>query len=71
MKVGDLVRQKDPFADWLEDNPWMESKEHTGVVVEIGSRWGNKKRMIAVYWFIDGIKWWCKADKIEVIDESR
>ena len=29
MKVGDLVRKKDPFAEWQEDNSWMKNKEYT------------------------------------------
>jgi len=68
MKVGDLVRRKDPFADWQEDNPWMQDKEMIGVIVETANpREHNKMGMVCVHWFTDGIKWWYGAHKIEVL----
>jgi len=72
MKVGDLVRRKDPFAEWQKDNPWMKDKELTGVVVETANSKANGKMgMVRVHWFTDGVKWWYGEHKLEVVDESR
>jgi len=71
MKIGDLVRRKDPFAEWQEDNPWMKDKELTGVVIKTGNPKQARMTMICVHWFIDGVKWWYGEHKLEVINENR
>ena len=71
MKIGDLVRVKDAFAEWQKDNPWMKDKELIGVVVETAHKRGYEMGMVLVHWFTDGIKWWYGAHKLEVISESR
>jgi len=72
VKIGDLVRRKDAFADWQEDNPWMKDRELTGVVVETANPKANGKMgMVCVHWFTDGVKWWYGEHKLEVIGENR
>ena len=74
MKVGDLVRTKDTFAEWQKDNPWMKDKQLTGVVVETKTPPNGKitgQLMVRVHWFTDGVKWWCGAHKLEMVNESR
>ena len=71
MKVGDLVRRKDPFAEWQEDNPWMKERTNTGVVIKIANPRHSKMAQILVHWFIDGVKWWHGEHKLEVLDENR
>ena len=71
MKVGDLVRRKDTFAEWQEDNPWMKEPTNTGVVIKTNHYSKSRKPMICVHWFIGGVKWWHKAHKLEVVDGSR
>tara|TARA_Y100000592_G_C5209997_1_gene194495 strand:+ start:80 stop:298 length:219 start_codon:yes stop_codon:yes gene_type:complete len=72
MKVGDLVRRKDAFVNWQEDNPWMKDRELTGVVVETKPRSEQHRMgMVLVHWFSDGVKWWYGAHKLEVINEDR
>ena len=72
MKVGDLVKQKDIFADWQEDNTWMEDKELTGVVVETANPSDyNYRGMVRVYWFADCTRVWRRVHRLEVINESR
>ena len=57
MKVGDLVRRKDPFAEWQEDNPWMKSKEYTGVIVAV------QTFEYEVYW-MDGLRSWTRKTTV-------
>ena len=71
MKIGDLVRRKDPFAEWQEDNPWMKETTNTGVVIKITHPSRSRMPMICVHWFIDGVKWWHREHKLEVIDADR
>jgi len=71
MKVGDLVRRKWTFADWQQDNPWMEDKEPTGVVIKTANPAKGKMHMICVHWFINGHKGWYGEHKLEVIHENR
>ena len=71
MQIGDLVRRKDAFAEWQEDNPWMKDKELTGVIVETANPKQSRMTMICVHWFIDGVKWWYGAHKLEVVNGSR
>ena len=71
MKIGDLVRRKDAFAEWQEDNPWMKDRELTGVVIKTNRHSKSRMPMICVHWFIDGVKWWYGAHKLEVINEDR
>ena len=63
MKVGDLVRKKDPFAEWQKDNPWMKDKQLTGVVIKIYKR----KQRICVHWFINERKGWYGEHKLEAV----
>ncbi len=68
MKVGDLVRRKDAFAEWQEDNPWMKDRELTGVVVETANpKEHNKMGMVRVHWFTDGVKWWYGISKRSMV----
>ena len=67
MKVGDLVRKKDPFAEWQEDNPWMKDKELTGVIVETANTKKGKMGMVCVHWFVDGVRWWCGEHLLEPV----
>jgi len=67
MKVGDLVRRKDAFAEWQEDNSWMKDKEYTGVVIKTANPKRSRVTMICVHWFTDGVKWWYGEHKLEVI----
>ena len=67
MKIGDLVRKKDPFAEWQEDNSWMKNKEYTGVIVETANPTKGRMAMVRVHWFIDGVKWWCGAHKLDPV----
>ena len=71
MKIGDLVRRKDAFAEWQENNPWMKETTNTGVVVKIANPKNSKMAQIRVHWFIDGVKWWHGEHKLEVINASR
>ena len=67
MKIGDLVRRKDPFADWQHDNPWMKDRELTGVVIKTNRYSKSRMPMVCVHWFIDGVKWWYGEHKLEVV----
>jgi len=67
MKVGDLVRTKNTFAEWQKDNPWMKDKRLTGVVVATKTPPNGKIAMARVHWFIDGVKWWYGEHLLEVV----
>ena len=67
MKIGDLVRRKDAFAEWQEDNPWMKDKEYTGVVIKTANPKQSRMTMICVHWFIDGVKWWYGEHLLEAV----
>ena len=69
MKIGDLVRRKDAFAEWQKDNTWMKDKQLTGVVVETKqiAKANGKMGMVCVHWFTDGVKWWCGEHKLEMV----
>jgi len=67
MKIGDLVRRKDPFAEWQEDNPWMKDKELTGVVIKTANPKQARMTMICVHWFINGHKGWYGEHKLDPV----
>ena len=68
MKIGDLVRRKDPFVEWQEDNPWMKGKQLTGVVIKTGNpNSGRPIDMICVHWFINGHKGWYGEHKLDPV----
>ncbi len=46
MQIGDLVKRKPEWGEWVKHNPWMHTKKdfEIGVIVQEG------KKMVFVHW---------------------
>ena len=61
MKIGDLVKRKPEWGDWVKHNPWMLSEKdlEIGLIVQIGR---PSDRLRLVNWPNGGPKWENKKD---------
>ena len=66
MQVGDLVKRKPEWRDWVKHNPWMMSEKD----LEIGMVIQADHDLIKVLWPSFGTGWISKND-LEKINESR
>lgn len=69
MQVGDLVKRKPEWGDWVKHNPWMLSEKdlEIGLIVQIGR---PSDRLRLVNWPNDGPKWENKKD-LEKVDGNK
>ena len=63
MKVGDMVRRKPEWGEWVKYNPWM----HTQKDFEVGLLVLVDIDLVKVLWPSVGISWEEKKDLIEFI----
>ena len=70
MKVGDLVKRKTEWGDWVKHNPWMltEKDLEIGMVIQDRHEWNET--IVAVHW-ASGMSGWIKKQDLEKIIESR
>jgi len=66
MKVGDLVRRKKVFVEWMKHNAWMTTDEieEIGIIIEWG---GITDRVVS--WPFTGISWE-DEEELEAINEE-
>ena len=65
MKVGDLVKRKPVWGEWVKHNPWMlkEEEQEVGMIVEL-----DEKHLI-VHWPFTGISWESEKE-LEKLNEN-
>jgi hypothetical protein len=66
MKVGDLVKRKPEWGDWVKHNPWM----YTDKDFEIGMIVQTDVDLVVIHWPSMGANWE-KKDSLEKVNESR
>lgn len=66
MKVGDLVKRKPEWGEWVKHNPWMYTEKD----LEIGMIIQADTDLIEVLWPTVGTDW-IKKEDVEKVDESR
>ena len=79
MQVGDLVKRKPEWGDWVKHNPWMYTEKdfEIGIIVEVDkSRNGTKANSIKenakiFRVLIGGRKKWHAKNELELVSESR
>jgi len=65
MKVGDLVKRKPVWGEWVKHNPWM----HTEKDFEIGMIIQADVDLVAIHWPSTGPNWEKKED-LEKLNEN-
>ena len=65
MKVGDLVKRKPEWGDWVKHNPWMLSEKdlEIGIIVEADTD------LVVVLWPSFGSRWIGKDDLEKINDK--
>ena len=66
MKVGDLVKRKPEWGDWVKHNPWMYTEKD----LEIGMIVQADVDLFVIHWPLSGVNWEWKKD-LEKVNESR
>jgi len=65
MKVGDLVKRKPEWGDWVKHNPWMLSEKD----LEIGMIVEADVDLVAIHWPSIGPNWEWKKDLEKINDK--
>ena len=70
MKVGDLVKRKPVWGEWVKHNPWMfEDKDlEIGMIIDIKT-YSSGRQDIIVHWPFVGVSWEEPEDLEEINDE--
>ena len=73
MKVGDLVKRKPEWGEWVKHNPWMHTDKdfEIGVVVEEVHIPGKRKNKAFKVLWPDGISDSIWDRDLEAVNESR
>ena len=78
MKVGDLVKIRDPEKQqWIKHNPWMALKwglYTVYLVTEEKRTWSNTGKQASWYKIVNtdnGDFKWAKAEEVEVVSEKK
>ena len=69
MQVGDLVKRKPIWGEWVEYNPWMYTEKdfEVGMIINVEDR--SSTTMFLV--LIGGSKTWYSKKELDLINESR
>ena len=67
MQVGDLVRRKPEWGEWVKHNPWMYTEKdfEVGMIVNVEN--GLSTTMFQV--LIGGTKIWYSKKELDLIDD--
>ena len=71
MKVGDLVKRKPEWGEWVKHNPWMitEKDLQIGIIVE-SKKHPKKGEYLNVLWPNQKLVWRSK-NQLRLADEAR
>lgn len=69
-KIGNLVKRKPKWGDWVEHNPWMTSKEDGEIGIVVGIRKGRAIRTYEILWPAGNLSWHL-IEEIEATNECR
>tara|TARA_Y100001973_G_C5172114_1_gene319740 strand:- start:1192 stop:1413 length:222 start_codon:yes stop_codon:yes gene_type:complete len=73
VNIGDLVKRKPKWGDWVKHNPWMHTEKdfEIGVIVEKVDIPGTRHNQVFRVLWPDGISDSIWDRDLEVVNESR